>query len=194
VLFDMGYAPNIEYVVETYGEGFRPAEKGEASPIALNGAQVTALTDVISQAINDGWIPELAVATIQASFPTIGVELIQAIAEQLQAQADKTTIQPESSDTPIVPADQPAPVSAEFAEKEPDTVDLYTDRLRTTAGKEVDGWVDQISGLLDTAGDLNTFSETLLTLYPDLKGDRLRDIMGDAVLAASIAGSLEGDA
>jgi phage gp29-like protein len=194
VLFDMGYAPNVDYVVDTYGEGFRPAEKGEASPIALNGAQVTALTDVISQAINDGWIPELAVATIQASFPTIGVELIQAIAEQLQAQADKTTIQPESSDPPIVLADQPAPVSAEFAEEEPDTVDIYTDRLRTTAGKEVDGWLDQISGLLDTAGDLASFSETLLTLYPDLKGDRLRDIMGDAVLAASIAGSLEGDA
>jgi phage gp29-like protein len=84
--------------------------------------------------------------------------------------------------------------SPTFAEEEPDTVDLYTDRLRTTAGKEVDGWVNQISGLLDSAGDLNSFSETLLTLYPDLKGDRLRDIMGDAVLAASIAGSLEGDA
>jgi hypothetical protein len=83
--------------------------------------------------------------------------------------------------------------STDFAE-EPDTVDLYTDRLRTTAGKEVDGWVNQISGLLDTAGDLASFSETLLTLYPDLKGDRLRAIMGDAVLAASIAGSLEGDA
>jgi phage gp29-like protein len=88
--------------------------------------------------------------------------------------------------------------SVDFTEstesEESDTVDLYTDRLRTTAGKEVDGWVSQISGLLDSAGDLNSFSETLLTLYPDLKGDRLRDIMGDAVLAASIAGSLEGDA
>lgn len=90
VLFDMGYAPNTEYIVETFGEGFRPPEKGEASPIALNGAQVTALTTTISQAISDGWIPELAVATIRASFPTIGADLITAIAEQLQAQVDKS--------------------------------------------------------------------------------------------------------
>lgn len=83
--------------------------------------------------------------------------------------------------------------STDFAE-EPDTVDLYTDRLRKEAGKEVDGWVNQVKGLLDQAGDLPSFSETLLNLYPDLKGDRLRDIMGDAMLAASIAGSLEGDA
>ena len=90
VLFDMGYAPNTEYIVETFGEGFRPPEKGEASPIALNGAQVTALTTTISQAISDGWIPELAVATIRASFPTIGADLITAIAEQLQAQVNKS--------------------------------------------------------------------------------------------------------
>lgn len=88
--------------------------------------------------------------------------------------------------------------SVDFTESvdvdEPDNVDLYTDRLRKSAGKEVDGWIDQVKGLLYEAGDLPSFSETLLTLYPDLKGDRLRDIMGDAVLAASIAGSLEGDA
>lgn len=81
----------------------------------------------------------------------------------------------------------------DFAE-DPDTVDLYTDRLRKEAGKEVDGWVGQIKNLLDESGDLASFSETLLTLYPDLKGDRLRSIMGDAMTAASIAGSLEGDA
>lgn len=89
-LSEMGFPPTAEYIIETYGEGFRPPERGEDAPIALNGAQVTALTTTISQAISDGWIPELAVATIRASFPTIGADLITAIAEQLQAQVDKS--------------------------------------------------------------------------------------------------------
>lgn len=89
-LSEMGFPPTAEYIIETYGEGFRPPERGDDAPIALNGAQVTALTTTISQAISDGWIPELAVATIRASFPTIGADLITAIAEQLQAQVDKS--------------------------------------------------------------------------------------------------------
>ena len=94
------------------------------------------------------------------------------------------------------PQEPVSSVPAAFSEQseDPDTVDLYTDRLRKTAGPEIDEWVGQIKGLLDQAGDLPSFSETLLNLYPDLKGDRLRGIMGDAVTAASIAGSLEGDA
>jgi hypothetical protein len=115
VLFDMGYAPNIDYIVETFGEGFRPSEKGEDAPIALNGAQVTALTNVISQAINDGWIPELAVATIRASFPTIGADVIQAIAEQLQAQSDKLA----EASQPQTPLMTPGQAAAQFSEVEP---------------------------------------------------------------------------
>lgn len=137
VLFDMGYAPNTEYIVETFGEGFRPPEKGEASPIALNGAQVTALTTTISQAISDGWIPELAVATIRASFPTIGADLITAIAEQLQAQVDKSAelLKPQEA---IVSPEQAA---AQFGEVEAETIDESRFLLLQNLDREVDAMV-----------------------------------------------------
>ena len=118
VLFDMGYPPNADYIVETFGEGFRPPEKGEDSVIPLNGAQVTALTSTISQAINDSWIPELAVATIRASFPAINQELITAIAEQLQAQADKTAERSRPQEA-IVSPEQAAAQFSELVQEEP---------------------------------------------------------------------------
>ncbi|MBC7515550.1 MAG: DUF935 family protein [Alkalinema sp. FL-bin-369] len=137
ILFDMGYAPNTEYIVETFGEGFRPPEKGEASPIALNGAQVTALTTTISQAISDGWIPELAVATIRASFPTIGADLITAIAEQLQAQVDKSAqlLKPQEAIA------SPEQAAAQFGEVVRETIDESRFLLLQNLDRAVDAMV-----------------------------------------------------
>jgi phage gp29-like protein len=82
--------------------------------------------------------------------------------------------------------------AADFAEgDEADTADQYREQLRTQAGPLIDEWVGKVKALLDESGDLASFSERLLDLYPDLDGQRLRRIMSDAMTAASIAGSQE---
>jgi phage gp29-like protein len=86
----------------------------------------------------------------------------------------------------------PEVVKADFAEgDEADTVDGYRDQMRDAGGPITDDWVGQVKTMLDGAGDLASFSENLLTLYPNLEGEKLRQIMSDAMTAASIAGSQE---
>ncbi len=89
----------------------------------------------------------------------------------------------------------PEVVKADFAEgdegDEADTVDGYREQMRGAGGPITDDWVGQVKTMLDGAGDLASFSENLLTLYPNLEGDKLRQIMTDAMTAASIAGSQE---
>jgi phage gp29-like protein len=86
----------------------------------------------------------------------------------------------------------PEVIKADFAEgDEADTVDGYREQMRGAGGPITDDWVGQVKGMLDGAGDLASFSENLLTLYPNLEGDKLRQIMTDAMTAASIAGSQE---
>lgn len=87
----------------------------------------------------------------------------------------------------------PEVVKADFAEgDDADTVDSYREQMRGAGGPITDDWVGQVKTMLDGAGDLASFSENLLTLYPNLEGEKLRQIMTDAMTAASIAGSQEG--
>lgn len=137
VLFDMGYPPSPEYIVEIFGEGFRPPEKGEDAIVPLNGAQVQALTSVISQAIQDDWIPELAVATIRASFPSIATDVMTAIAEQLQTQADKRAELAKPQEA-ILPPDQAA---AQFADTEAEPIDEARFVLLQNLDRAVDAMV-----------------------------------------------------
>lgn len=82
---------------------------------------------------------------------------------------------------------------ADFSEEsdDSDTIAQYSEQLRTAVGPIVDDWVAAMRNLLDGAGDLADFSEKLLTLYPDLDGGRLRTVMADAMLAASLAATQE---
>jgi phage gp29-like protein len=196
-LWEMGFPPTAEYIVETYGEGFRPPERGEDAPIALNGAQVTALTTTISQAISDGWIPELAVATIRASFPTIGADLITAIAQQLQAQVDKSAELAKPQEAIV----SPDVAAAQFSE----TLD-YADELATIAenvlgsiteyarspdfSNELASAIKRTSRLL-TSGD---FAESPLDDRDDLEilADRVRSIDPMKPWLESLSEGLDG--
>lgn len=79
----------------------------------------------------------------------------------------------------------------EYADRQSPTINQYSEQLRHQAGPEIDGWVAQIQTMLTDAPGLAQFSESLLTLFPDLPGDKLRAIMTDATMAASLAGQHE---
>ena len=80
-----------------------------------------------------------------------------------------------------------------FAEMDmsPDTVDIYTARLRQQAGQVTRKWINQIENLLDECSDLAEFSERIIELYPEMNGDRMLAIMSEAMQAARLAGIYE---
>jgi phage gp29-like protein len=90
ILFDMGFVPSVDYVVSTYGEGFKPPEEGEEldQPVPLNGAQVQSLTTMLAQAAQSAWPPALVDALLQAAFPQISAEIRAAISQGLSQQTE----------------------------------------------------------------------------------------------------------
>ncbi|WP_041430642.1 DUF935 family protein [Synechococcus sp. PCC 6312] len=84
--------------------------------------------------------------------------------------------------------------SPEFAAPdapEPTTADQFVAQLRDSAGEVIGGWTDQIKELLEDTTDLPEFAAKLYDLYPDLQGEELTAVMGEAMLAASWAGAFE---
>lgn len=73
----------------------------------------------------------------------------------------------------------------------PDTPDRQTAVLAQTAGPLVDAVLAQIRRELDAAPDLAAFNARLLTLYPELNGTDLTALLGEAFLAAELAGRYE---
>ena len=80
---------------------------------------------------------------------------------------------------------------AKEPDEEPDTVDVYAERLRRQVGGELDGWLDRIEQELDGAADLSQFADRLYELFPELPGERFAQVMGDALTATSLAGFYE---
>ena len=77
----------------------------------------------------------------------------------------------------------------------PDSVDRQTDVLGRQAAPLMDDWLARVRRDLDAyikAGrSAADFAAHLLTLYPDLPGDDLTSIMGEAMAAADLAGHYE---
>jgi phage gp29-like protein len=147
--------------------------------ITINGSYADKVEKIISAQVQDDADTIIAIAqdgnkklAFRMSSNGISFKLMPSGAAQYAESLDLGTI--EFADMPDL-----------------DTATEYADRLRTEAGPEIDGWVGQIQDMLGEAPDLAQFAESLLTLYPDLPGDRLRQIMTDASVAASIAGRSE---
>lgn len=80
---------------------------------------------------------------------------------------------------------------ARAEEPEPDTVDVYAERLRNQVGTDLDGWLDRIEQELEGAVDLGQFADRLYELFPELPSERFAQVMGDALTASSLAGFYE---
>lgn len=76
-------------------------------------------------------------------------------------------------------------------EPQPDTVDVWAERVRGQAGPEIDGWLRQIQAELDDATDLAEFGNRLLEMFPELSGERFARLVGDALYASNLAGYYE---
>lgn len=90
-----------------------------------------------------------------------------------------------------MPAPQDTAAHAEVAQAsrlQADTPDLLTDRLAAEAAAPMAALLAQIQVMLATADSLEEFRARLDTAFPDLDRAALAAVMGDAFLAAELAG------
>ncbi|MEW6427318.1 MAG: DUF935 domain-containing protein [Thermodesulfobacteriota bacterium] len=73
----------------------------------------------------------------------------------------------------------------------PYPADLIADRLAALAQPEIDGWIERIRAMLDTADSLEHFRELLLAAYADLPEDKLAAVLTEAMTAADAAGRFD---
>jgi phage gp29-like protein len=120
IIVDMGFPANPEYIVETYGEGFKPIES-ESVPVSLNGAQLQAFVSLISQAQQGGWSSEMVRVSLQIAFPHVPDGLLDEMAKSMKSMpapgADPSNPQSPTSEaqTPEQAAQSLDAVAAQFA-------------------------------------------------------------------------------
>lgn len=102
----------------------------------------------------------------------------------------KRQVESSPASPPPTPGASP-PELAQADELEPDTIDIWAERLRGQIGPEIDGWINQIQLELDDATDLAQFGDRLYAMFPELSGETFSQIMGDALMASSLAGWYE---
>ncbi|MCH8500161.1 MAG: DUF935 domain-containing protein [Marinobacter sp.] len=73
----------------------------------------------------------------------------------------------------------------------PLTPDEQTQRLGRDAEPMVQDWVGQIQQLLERVGSMEELADELLTLYPGLDTQDMSSLIGDALMAAELAGRYE---
>jgi phage gp29-like protein len=172
VTADAGAAPPV--AIEDVAGMF-----GEARTLgAQHSPQLFAVLQVLDQAVEAAMITFDEVRSDAAMAAAVGRRLLALVQGELEFAAKKGG-----------KGDTPAPAFAEGEDL--DAVDRWVEEVRQSAGGIVDGWAGQIQELMEQAGSLTGFAETLLTIYPQLEGGQLRDIMGDALMAASLAGAAE---
>ncbi|TBV12765.1 DUF935 domain-containing protein [Stutzerimonas kirkiae] len=91
------------------------------------------------------------------------------------------------SATPLMPALNRA-INREQAPTASDIVDAQVANLERATAGGMDDMVDQVRELLDQVQNLEEFRDRLVELYPELNSTQLADVMGDALVAASMAG------
>jgi len=169
---------------------------------ALNGAQIKSLVEVV-QAVAGGLLPlESAVLLVQISFPRVSAEQARALLQPAQGAMPAPAPQAELSDPLPTPSPPPAPAAdsdpeEQFAAAEnaalPPTeyARRSVARVATTLGPVVDGWVDQVQALMESAGSLEEFGEALAGLYPELDKTQFAEQFRYGLLAVQAAGMAE---
>lgn len=96
----------------------------------------------------------------------------------------------EQKPEPVSSAPRAAAPSS-FAEHDPDhneTASLMAGRLNTELRPVMDGWINQIKALVDSAETADELRDGLTALIPDMSLDDYARILGEAMSAAALAG------
>jgi phage gp29-like protein len=188
VIVNMGFPLDPEYVVKTYGEGFKAVESDTAQT-SLNGAQLQAFVSLITSAQQGGWSSEMVRTALLISFPRVPQSLIDEMAGTMKGMPPVDPNADPNNPQPPSPTPQPPNIdneSTQFAAPKPDLIDGIVDRLTTQ--DHFRPWLNQAKELLMKSSDLNEFSDKLDTLYPDLSSAEFAEAMRQAMTVSSMGG------
>lgn len=189
VLYGMGFVPSLEYIKETYGDGFDLPETGQEE--GLNGAQLQAIAQII-ELVSAGTVGVPAGRQmVRLAVPKLTDEQAATLVAEPVEPTAPLTEPPPSTESPAEGGESLISSPAFSATVESDTVSDYTKQLADSAAPIVDGWVSELRTELNNAESLTEFSERIAQVYPELPSSGLREILFNALTAASIAGGQE---
>ena len=151
---------------------------------ALSGIQITSMMQVLGEVQRGIHSRQTAYHALKAAFPKVPEERINGMLDGIEVKP----AQPAPAPTPHK---QPEP-DASFAEFRPkgDAVDSITDRLESAAADAMDGLLEPVRRLVSGAASYEEVLEGLDSIYPELDDEAFQKVMGDALLAASLAGAV----
>ena len=105
--------------------------------------------------------------------------------------ATPPAVEPPAEPEPETEGEAPLTARLTANADEPDAVDRQTDRLEQAAGPLVDAMLGSVRRELAKARSLPEFQSALLTMYPEIDGTDLTALLGQAFVAAELAGMYE---
>lgn len=144
---------------------------------ALNGAQITSLSEIIQQYTAGALDHDAAQALIKAGFPAITDDLIT---KMLSGNQKKQTPVEQAALRAIVALKQATPKAAD--------IDPLTQALATAAGQQLDDNTAAIAALVNEATSWQDVERALITAYAGQGASQLAAIMQQAMAAATLAG------
>jgi hypothetical protein len=183
VLSDMGFAPNLEYVIETYGEGFKQ-DATEASPVTLNGAQLQSFVSLITTAQQAGWSKEMARTSLEIAFPHVSDALLDRMAESIEVEAQPAAGEAVEGAENL---DDVARMFAAFSAPDDPIADLIP-QLADIGDATFKSWFTDLRSLMTDSDNLVDFERRLADAYPNLSADDFKQAMVDASTVAGMQG------
>ena len=163
---------------------------------ALNGAQISSLVEVVAAVAEARLEKSSAVQILMVAFPTITPEIAASIIEPT-AQSPQPNPKPAENDQqapPTPPAtaldQEPSPQFQE-ASRGVRTPELFAQRLGQQAQPEFAAMFDSLRPIFTESATMDEILTRLDSAYPDLGGEGLVQLMGEAFAAARLAGLYE---
>lgn len=225
LLFDMGFRPTIEYVQETYGEGFVDSqapgedEGGETEKPPLYAGLGVGGTQALLDFVNNTTLPQEKAVQVLVQVFGLSEEQARSMLPEEREKPEPPPMVPgqptpnpsqegNEEPTPRSGEGEPTPSPSQEGNEEPtpspsqegteaamagrpDTVELFVARLQEQAAPEFARWFDHIRELMGQSKDLQEFREKLAEGYPALDGDRLSQVMTEALFSGRLAGFYE---
>ena len=196
ILFDLGYPPTPEYVLETYGKGFVRESQLQQRQDNLSLQQIESLTSLLAAGSRGDLPLETLKVVLTAGFPSLSAELIEQMLNPLRRTPEKasdTSSEQEPKSTEDEPDNSPkvgsnnSPVEFEL----PPTEDVMAETLESLADPLFSRIFEQIGEEIEKCQTLEEVSAILDSIYPKLDSDALIKVFSEALFAAQLAGLAE---
>lgn len=194
----LGFKPTLEYIRETYGDGWEEA----APATSPESGDQSATGDAPARESAQGSAQKFDAALINAY--SMGVERFARMGMEIPQNHIYETFglpKPSPGDARLVPLrsatpgepqqDAGDPSFADAIDSPPDYPQVAAATLGRAAEAHMRDWLDVLRAILDTAGSLQEAQAQIEAAYADLDPGPMTAVLGEALAAADLAGRFE---